>query len=205
MAPDLNSLPLLSPQTLQPVSPLAQVPNILPSNTSAVTQASGPASPAMPVHTSTVEDNSAVGSGPGPIRHPRPLTAAELHSELEREQEAVVSLISASLLPQEGQTHRYHRSTVSLESFPCSAPLRMLLWLRTAPPSPALVSQMVQTQTTSFPVPLSLNHLRVQETTTAPPHPLAASIGPVQLLLPAPLEFQMVCRAVVSQTTPGKA
>lgn len=98
MAPDLNSLPLLSPQTPQPVSPLvAPVLNILPSNTSAVIAVSGPASPpAMPVHTSIVEDNSAVGLGPGPIRHPRPLTAAELHSELEREQEAVVS---SSLLP----------------------------------------------------------------------------------------------------------
>lgn len=92
MAPDLNSLSLLSPQTPQPVSPLvASIPNILPSNTSNVLAASGPASSAMPVHASTAEDNSAVGSGPGPIRHPRPLTAAELHSELEREQEAVVS------------------------------------------------------------------------------------------------------------------
>lgn len=97
MAPDLNSLPPLSLQTPQPVSPLVvPVPNILPSNTSAVMAASAPAPPAMPVHTSTAEDNSAVGSGPGPMRHPRPLTAAELHSELEREQEAVVS---SSLLP----------------------------------------------------------------------------------------------------------
>ena len=92
MAPDLDSLPPLSQQRPQPVSPLVvPVPNILPSNTSVVLATSGPASPAMPVHTSTVEDNSAVGSGPGPVRHPRPLTAAELHSELEREQEAVVS------------------------------------------------------------------------------------------------------------------
>lgn len=36
-------------------------------------------------------DNSGVGSGPGPARHARPLTAAELHSQLEKEQEAVVS------------------------------------------------------------------------------------------------------------------
>ena len=31
-----------------------------------------------------------VGPGPGPLRHPRPLTAAELHTQLEKEQEAVV-------------------------------------------------------------------------------------------------------------------
>ena len=92
MASDLNSPPPLSPQTPQPVPLLvAPVPNILPSNITTVLAASGSASPVMPVHTSTAEDNSAVGSGPGPIRHPRPLTAAELHSELEREQEAVVS------------------------------------------------------------------------------------------------------------------
>lgn len=29
---------------------------------------------------------------PGPIRHPRPLTAAELHLELEKEQESIVQL-----------------------------------------------------------------------------------------------------------------
>lgn len=36
-------------------------------------------------------DNSGVGTGPGPLRHPRPLTAADLHMQLEKEQEAVVS------------------------------------------------------------------------------------------------------------------
>jgi hypothetical protein len=37
-----------------------------------------------------VGDNTGVGSGPGPLRHPRPLTAADLHLQLEKEQEAVV-------------------------------------------------------------------------------------------------------------------
>ena len=32
----------------------------------------------------------------GPLRHPRPLTAAELHLQLEKEQEAVVSLFNIS-------------------------------------------------------------------------------------------------------------
>ena len=35
-------------------------------------------------------DNIGVGTGPGPVRHPRPLTAADLHLQLENEQEAVV-------------------------------------------------------------------------------------------------------------------
>jgi hypothetical protein len=38
------------------------------------------------------QDNAGVGAGPGPIRHPRPLTAAELHQQLEAEQELLVSL-----------------------------------------------------------------------------------------------------------------
>jgi hypothetical protein len=38
-----------------------------------------------------VGDNTGVGVGPGPLRHPRPLTAADLHLQLEKEQEAVVS------------------------------------------------------------------------------------------------------------------
>lgn len=97
MAPDLNTLPP-SPHTTRTVPPLvAPVPNILPSNTSAILAASQPSSPAMPVHTSTAGDNSAVGGGPGPVRHPRPMTAAELHSQLEREQEAVVRISTSAV------------------------------------------------------------------------------------------------------------
>lgn len=40
------------------------------------------------------QDNTGVGAGPGPLRHPHPLTAAELHSQLEQEQELLVSLVS---------------------------------------------------------------------------------------------------------------
>ncbi len=32
----------------------------------------------------------------GPLRHPRPLTAADLHLQLEKEQEAVVNITPAS-------------------------------------------------------------------------------------------------------------
>ena len=50
--------------------------------------------PAVATATSigNIGDNTGVGSGPGPLRHPRPLTAADLHLQLEKEQEAVVSL-----------------------------------------------------------------------------------------------------------------
>lgn len=44
-----------------------------------------------PLATTAVVDTSpGVGGGPGPLRHPRPLTAADLHQQLENEQEAVV-------------------------------------------------------------------------------------------------------------------
>ncbi|OBT62338.1 hypothetical protein VE03_08454 [Pseudogymnoascus sp. 23342-1-I1] len=120
MAPDLNSVPpsprpisqqsprvtgtpssrrasqqMASPPTV-PLSP--PVPNILPSNTNAFMAASQPAGaqatiafPAFPV------DNTGVGTGPGPLRHPRPLTAADIHLQLEKEQEAVVNRLTREL------------------------------------------------------------------------------------------------------------
>jgi len=54
-------------------------PQLLPANT-------------QPASTQTMGDNSGVGSGPGPSRLPRPLTAVDLHLQLEKEQEAVVCL-----------------------------------------------------------------------------------------------------------------
>lgn len=43
------------------------------------------------------QDNTGVGAGPGPLRHPHPLTAAELHSQLEQEQELLVNRLSRDL------------------------------------------------------------------------------------------------------------
>ncbi|KAI1940948.1 hypothetical protein LOZ12_003761 [Ophidiomyces ophidiicola] len=42
-------------------------------------------------------DNTGVGDGPGPLRHPRPMTAADIHLELEKEQEAVVNRLTREL------------------------------------------------------------------------------------------------------------
>jgi hypothetical protein len=117
MAPDLNSVPpsprplassprltsrttsrrtsaQIAPPTIPPASPSL---NILPSNQSAVNHTSPPL--ASPTNMTMVAsgtaggptgDNTGVGAGPGPLRHPRPLTAADLHLQLEKEQEAVV-------------------------------------------------------------------------------------------------------------------
>ena len=112
MAPDLNSVPpsprplassprltsrTTSRRTSQQMHPPAIPPtspslNILPSNQNAVNHVSPPlASPNMTtVVGGPTGDNTGVGTGPGPLRHPRPLTAADLHLQLEKEQEAVV-------------------------------------------------------------------------------------------------------------------
>lgn len=119
MAPDLNSVPpsprpqeiIASPRltsrtssrrTSQAMSspnpPISTTSlNILPSNQSAVTATPPLMSPINNILTSATGtipagDNTGVGMGPGPLRHPRPLTAADLHLQLEKEQEAVVCL-----------------------------------------------------------------------------------------------------------------
>lgn len=110
MAPDLNSVPpsprplassprltntttsrrTSSHQMASPAIPTSPSLNILPSNQSAVHHTSPPLSPPTMTSMASLGDNTGVGSGPGPLRHPRPLTAADLHLQLEKEQEAVV-------------------------------------------------------------------------------------------------------------------
>ncbi|KAI0839714.1 hypothetical protein F5Y06DRAFT_264417 [Hypoxylon sp. FL0890] len=120
--PDLNSVPP-SPHILaasrqassnqngpSQVSPPIQAPispslNILPSNQQTVNRTSSislPSPPlsgvhAMPQPPAPGQDNTGVGAGPGPLRHPRPLTAAELHSQLEQEQELLVNRLTRDL------------------------------------------------------------------------------------------------------------
>ncbi|CAD6582866.1 MAG: hypothetical protein ASARMPRED_001089 [Alectoria sarmentosa] len=63
----------------------------------------------------TPGDNTGVGVGPGPLRHPRPLTAADLHMQLEKEQEAVVNRLTRelSLLRQQSASVASTTSSVS--------------------------------------------------------------------------------------------
>ncbi|KIW97183.1 uncharacterized protein Z519_02575 [Cladophialophora bantiana CBS 173.52] len=58
-------------------------------------------------------DNTGVGLGPGPIRHPRPLTAAELHLELEKEQESIVNRLTRELSALRAQTASVASTTSS--------------------------------------------------------------------------------------------
>ncbi|OKL61924.1 hypothetical protein UA08_02608 [Talaromyces atroroseus] len=140
MAPDLNSVPA-SPHlrhTSQPTDPDFNSPA-----SHRASQIMGP--PPMPVNASStisMGDHTNTVLGPGPLRHPRPMTASDLHLVLEKEQEAVVNRLTRelTLLRQqtasvastasststgltdslEGSTHptssRQHRSSSSLSS-----------------------------------------------------------------------------------------
>ncbi|KJZ71654.1 hypothetical protein HIM_08966 [Hirsutella minnesotensis 3608] len=91
-----------------PVSPSL---NILPSNQGVVVRrhsrsgsvpspqlsASYPLQPQNQNQAQPAMADSGVGPGPGPLRHPRPLTASELHMQLEKEQEAVVNRLTREL------------------------------------------------------------------------------------------------------------
>uniref|UniRef100_L2G599 Uncharacterized protein n=1 Tax=Colletotrichum fructicola (strain Nara gc5) TaxID=1213859 RepID=L2G599_COLFN len=114
--PDLNTVPA-SPhpantsrrsssnqisQQIVPASSEAPSLNILPSNQNTVNNpnTSNPSlpSPTMaPVATSPPVAPEPSVSGPGPIRHPRPMTASDLHMQLEKEQEAVVNRLTREL------------------------------------------------------------------------------------------------------------
>jgi hypothetical protein len=107
MAPDLNSLAKLHQlEQTQPLQTQTQTKtqthtpshNTAPAtNSRRTSQTMGP--PSVP--TDRMHMPHRVSSGheqDGPLRHPRPLTAAELYSECEKEQEAVVCILGAHKL-----------------------------------------------------------------------------------------------------------
>ncbi|KAL8804636.1 MAG: hypothetical protein Q9182_002444 [Xanthomendoza sp. 2 TL-2023] len=98
MSPDLNTVPP-SPRAVRNASAsrsnrsstsMAPPPNPSSPSTTHFPARENP-SFATPSSNPAIVDNSGVGRGPGPLRHPQPLTAADLHMQLEKEQEAVVS------------------------------------------------------------------------------------------------------------------
>ncbi|KAG8626613.1 hypothetical protein KVT40_005558 [Elsinoe batatas] len=110
MAPDLNSVPS-SPR--QQRARTSQPPSTSNSRrpSQVMAQAQAGTSPAM--HHSPVFAHSEHGM---PIRHPRPLTAAELHLELEKEQEAVVNRLTRELTALRAQHSASVASNHSLSS-----------------------------------------------------------------------------------------
>ncbi|EPE07229.1 hypothetical protein F503_07880 [Ophiostoma piceae UAMH 11346] len=86
-----------SPPTQMAPPPIPASPSsihVFPSNQGLHSSSSLPSPFGPPPVTSTTAENV---SGPGPLRHPRPLTAAELHTQLEKEQEAVVNRLTREL------------------------------------------------------------------------------------------------------------
>ncbi|TID25018.1 Tubulin glycylase 3B [Venturia nashicola] len=122
--PDLNSVPpsprngTTTPHAVQTSSPLAghsprptsRRTSTIPSlplaspggNIPASAQTGHPFPPLSPVTTSGSFENGV------PVRHPRPMTPAELHMELEKEQEAVVNRLTREL-----NALRAHSSSVA--------------------------------------------------------------------------------------------
>ncbi|KAL9037306.1 MAG: hypothetical protein Q9180_003795 [Flavoplaca navasiana] len=120
MAPDMNAVPR-SPRASRngPTSAsdrgstsMAPPPN--PSSPSSTTfpPREPPSVPALNSNTMAA-DNSGVGRGPGPVRHPQPLTAADLHMQLEKEQEAVVNRLTRELSALRQQTASVASTTSS--------------------------------------------------------------------------------------------
>ncbi|KAG6005605.1 hypothetical protein E4U43_000567 [Claviceps pusilla] len=129
-----------SQQMAQQMAPSTPPPssssiNILPSNQSAVSQphhVQGPQSRSASLSQSHAASSAAspqftaagdfsVGPGPGPLRHPRPLTAAELHMQLEKEQEAVVNRLTRELSLLRAAQNASVVSNASSTSAPASA------------------------------------------------------------------------------------
>jgi hypothetical protein len=203
MAPDLNSVPpsprplaasssspritslpasrRASQQMAPPPLPLSAI-NVLPSNQSAVNNPSVPmASPGLSGVTTVASvpgDNTGVGTGPGPLRHPRPLTAADLHLQLEKEQEAVVSTFLTK------PWHRIDsspRSIVLQENCLCFAQHKMRQWS----PIPLPRRRASQTRAITMPTTCSLAQaiqLPHNDDIIAP-H-LAPVLGAIQQALP---------------------
>ncbi|PHH66528.1 hypothetical protein CDD81_7003 [Ophiocordyceps australis] len=98
--PDLNSVPRsphsLRRQTSQQMASSPPSLSILPSNQAAMAHSRSASVSSPPLHQGAAGDG-AVDAGPGPMRHPRPMTASELHMQLEKEQEAVVNRLTREL------------------------------------------------------------------------------------------------------------
>jgi hypothetical protein len=206
MAPDLNSVPpsprplatsssssritsvpasrRASQQMAPPPLPLSAL-NVLPSNQSAVNNPNVPmASPGLSGVMTTATplgDNTGVGAGPGPLRHPRPLTAADLHLQLEKEQEAVVSSVVTTV---RNETDSISRSIALQENSLCFAQHKMPQWSPIPlPHRPAFQIQVITMPTTCF-LDQAIQLLHNDDITA--PHP-APALGALQQVMQAQL------------------
>ncbi|KAI1750294.1 hypothetical protein F4782DRAFT_532615 [Xylaria castorea] len=153
-----SSLPVLTPSTSSSL-------NILPSNQSAFREGSPgylpspplPSASGMPPPLVLGQDNTGVGTGPGPLRHPRPLTAAELHSQLEQEQELIVNRLSRDLT----LLRRAQNSSVVSNTSSTSASTSAI------DPYPSSFTDSHLLSGPGFPVPTSRRHHRTSSSASS--------------------------------------
>ncbi|GKT49537.1 uncharacterized protein ColSpa_09718 [Colletotrichum spaethianum] len=219
--PDLNSVPASPhPQSVSRRTSSHQMPppplpaqssesslNILPSNQNTVNHpnpsstsvGSPPMAPATLTSPPAVPEPSV--SGPGPIRHPRPITASDLHMQLEKEQEAVVNRLtrelqllrtaqnasvvsnasstSASNVPEAPDTHLLSGAAFSTPSVPSNSSRRHHRTASNASTrSQTAVAGSAAASTASVPVPRPTNPAR--QDSVASRHSLSSSPAPSQ-------------------------
>ncbi|OLN97854.1 hypothetical protein CCHL11_02557 [Colletotrichum chlorophyti] len=214
--PDLNSVPASPhlqstsrrassqhmPPPPVPTSDSSSSINILPSNQNivnnpAISNPSLSSPPMAPVAAASppVGPEPAV-SGPGPIRHPRPITASDLHMQLEKEQEAVVNRLtrelsllraaqnasvasnasstSASNPAETPDTHLMSGAAFSTPAVPSSSSWRHHRTASNASTrSQTAVAGSAAASTTSIPIPRPTNPVR--QDSTASRHSLSSS------------------------------
>lgn len=86
-----------SHESASPRTHTSSLTNVLPSNQPLVTGAVIPPHLSLQSSNTSAHNLSSMEVGPGPARHPKPLTAADLYAQLEKEQEAVVNRLTREL------------------------------------------------------------------------------------------------------------
>ncbi|KAI1110435.1 hypothetical protein F5Y14DRAFT_363124 [Nemania sp. NC0429] len=173
--------------SLSPKAPTSSSLDILPSNQQAFQAANASHSPSQSL-TATApgslahahlpgQDNTGVGAGPGPLRHPRPLTAAELHSQLEQEQELLVNRLSRDLT----MLRMAQNSSVVSNTSSTSASTSAIDQLH---PSSFTDTHMLSGP--GFPVPTSRRHHRTSSTASNRSLSQAATQGSSSTPIPIP-------------------
>ncbi|CAK7207563.1 hypothetical protein SEUCBS139899_010373 [Sporothrix eucalyptigena] len=191
--------------TQMPPPPVPTSPSsihVFPSNQMAVNQGSAVSSSALPspffppplslasggVAPATQRgDGPAVDPGPGPLRHPRPLTAAELHMQLEKEQEAVVNRLTRELTLLRAQ----NASVVSnASSTSASGMSDAATGASSAPSAPPPADNSLFSGTSGFSIPPTTGrHNRTYSNTSTRSQTAAAGSTPsvVGITAPAPI------------------
>ncbi|TGJ82348.1 hypothetical protein E0Z10_g6405 [Xylaria hypoxylon] len=159
--------------------------NILPSNQQAFQERSSSHLPSPPLPSTSGmahphapgQDNTGVGAGPGPLRHPRPLTAAELHSQLEQEQELLVNRLSRDLT----MLRMAQNSSVASNTSSTSASTSAIDQLH-----PSSFTDTHLLSGPGFPVPTSRRHHRTSSTASSRSLSQAATQGSSSAPIPIP-------------------